>query len=82
MSTVEHRVPANRNGRRCAAIGPAELRHPRCMLPAGANGHTKLNAANHGRLGLPVLLHRSENAEHWTIHGVVDLCRSMANDES
>lgn len=66
-------LPARRKGRKCPAVSPADLGRKRCIMPFGASGHEKLNAANHGQLGLPVLLHRTEDAKHWTIYGVVDV---------
>ncbi len=80
MATAQRAMPAIRGAKRCKAIAPAELRYARCIMPDGASGHRKLNAANHGRLGLPVLMHRSEDAEHWTIYGVVRIER-QATDE-
>lgn len=69
-------MPAIRGARRCVSIAPAELGSARCIMPAGASGHEKWNDRRaHTVLQLPVLLHRSQDAEHWTIYGPVKIER-------
>lgn len=72
---------SSRVSRRCEVIAPPELGGQQCVMPPGVDSHAKLNAANRGRLGLPVLVHCAQDGRHWTKYGVVVIQR-QAPDES
>lgn len=75
-------MPAVRGARRCDSIAPAELGNARCIMPHGVTGHETHNDRRaHTVLCLPVLLHRSKNAEHWTIYGAVKIERPVSVDD-
>lgn len=60
---------AKANAARCLAQGRSKADRDRCVLPVGAAGHD-MAQTHRGELALPVLIHRDESGNEWTIHGV------------
>lgn len=60
--------PARKDGKRCQAQRVSQADRYRCILPFGVGGH-EMAQTYKGFLALPVLIHRDESGNEWTIHG-------------